>query len=358
MVPTAFGAPCALDLDPSLPVEVAGPLVIAHRGASGYLPEHTLAAYAVAILQGADYVEPDLVMTRDGVLVVRHDNALHLTTDIADRPEFAARRTTKTVDGEEVTGWFSEDLSAKEIATLRAIERIGKTRPGNTRFDRQFGVPTLDQVIDLVQAMERVVCRRVGLYPETKHPTHFDRLGLSLEEPLVRALHDRGYRGRRARVFIQSFETRNLHDLDALTELPLVQLLADEGRPADVAAAGGTLTYSEMATPEGLRAIAAYASGVGPERRRFLLRERADGGLDRSAATSFVADAHRAGLVVHPYTFRAENQFLAAANRSAGGDAAPGDLVAELAVYLALGIDGFFTDQPDIGRRAVAQGGR
>jgi glycerophosphoryl diester phosphodiesterase len=204
----------------------------------------------------------------------------------------------------------------------------------------------------LVQALERALCRRIGVYPETKHPTHFDRLGLSMEEPLVAALEAHGYRGARARVFIQSFEVQNLRDLRRLTRLPLVQLLSPEGSPADVVAAGGKLTYADMATAQGLRAIGEYAVGVGPE-RRFLIPERVDRAAAPAGPTSFVADAHRAGLVVHPYTFRAENRFLAEAHRSPGGVNALGDLEAELADYLALGIDGFFTDHPDIGRRAV-----
>lgn len=215
------------------------PLVIAHRGASGYVPEHTLAAYATAILQGADFIEPDLVITKDGHLVARHDNVLDLTTDVSSRPEFAGRKTTKTVDGVTVTGWFSEDFTLEEIKTLRAIERIPGIRPANARFDGQFEIPTFQEIIELAQAYEKLLDRRIGLYPETKHPTYFDRLGLPLEEPLVKVLRRNGYEGRNTRVFIQSFEINNLRKLKGMTRIPLVQLLWIEGKPYDVEAGGG-----------------------------------------------------------------------------------------------------------------------
>jgi glycerophosphoryl diester phosphodiesterase len=327
------------------------PIVIAHRGASGYLPEHTLAAYSVAILQGADFVEPDLVMTRDGHLVARHDNQLDLTTDVSSRPEFAGRKTTKVVDGDSVTGWFSEDFTLAELATLRAVERIPGIRPGNTRFDRQFGIPTLQQIIDLVQAHERAGGRPIGIYPELKHPSYFEGIGLAMEAPLVRVLHRNGYQRQRSKVFIQSFEIRALQKLRRLTRIPLVQLLGDAGRPRDVVAAGGALTYAQMATAAGLRDIARYADGVGPE-KRLLIPLDARGALDPAAATRLVADAHAAGLLVHAYTFRAENYFLSRGNKSSLVPNARGDLAAELATFLALGIDGFFTDQADLGAGA------
>jgi len=328
------------------------PIVIAHRGASGYLPEHTLAAYSVAMLQGADFVEPDLVMTKDGQLIARHDNALDLTTDVASRPEFAARRTTKTVDGVAVTGWFSEDFTLAEIKQLRAIERIPDARPANARFNGQFEVPTLKEIIELVQATEKATGRRIGLYPETKHPTYFDNLGLSMEEPLVKLLHQYGYEGKRDKVFIQSFETANLKDLRRLTRIPLVQLLWLEGKPYDVEAAGGTLTYDQMATPQGLAQIAAYADGVGPEKYHFIIPLDGAGNLNPANATSFVRDAHAVGLKVHPYTFRAENRFLPANYRVGADPNARGNAQAEIETFLATGIDGFFTDQTDVGVRA------
>ena len=329
------------------------PIVIAHRGASGYVPEHTLEAYSIAMLQGADFIEPDLVMTKDGHLVARHDNVLDLTTDVASRAQFAGRKTTKSVDGVVITGWFSEDFSLAEIKTLRAIERIPDARPGNTRFNGQFQVPTLQEIINLVRAHEKASGRKIGIYPETKHPTHFDGLGLSMEEPLVAILHRNGYRGKRDRVFIQSFEIRNLQDLRYLTNLPLVQLLWLEGKPYDVEAANGTLTYDLMATPQGLARIATYADGVGPEKYHFIIPRDAAGNLDTARTTRFVRDAQAVGLKVHPYTFRAENRFLPTNFRSASGIPNElGDSDGEIKAFLATGIDGFFTDQADIGVRA------
>lgn len=328
------------------------PIVIAHRGASGYLPEHTLAAYSVAMLQGADFIEPDLVMTKDGRLVARHDNVLDLTTDVAGRPEFADRRTTKMVDGVAITGWFSEDFTLAEIKQLRAVERIPDARPANARFDGQFAVPTLEEIVELVQATEKATGRRIGIYPETKHPTHFDSLGLSMEEPLVKVLHKYGYEGKRNQVYIQSFETANLKDLRRMTRIPLVQLLWLAGKPYDVEAAGGTLTYDQMATPQGLAQIATYADGVGPEKYYFIIPLDGAGNLNPANATRFVHDAHAVGLKVHPYTFRAENRFLPVNYRVGADPNARGNIEAEMAVFLATGIDGFFADQTDVGVRA------
>lgn len=324
------------------------PIVIAHRGASGYVPEHTLAAYAMAILQGADFIEPDLVITKDGHLIARHDNALDLTTDVSSRPEFAGRKATKTVDGVVVTGWFSEDFTLEEIKQLRAIERIPGVRPANTRFDGQFEIPTLQEVIDLAQAYEKFLGYRIGLYPEIKHPTYFDRLGLPLEEPLVRVLRRNGYEGRNKRVFIQSFEINNLRKLKSMTRIPLVQLLWIEGKPYDVEAGGGSLTYEQMATPAGLAQIASYAQGVGPE-KRFIIPLDSAGNLDPSRATQFVQHAHAVRLQVHPYTFCSENVFLPTNFRSSSDPNALGDGDGEIKTFLRTGIDGFFTDHTDRG---------
>ena len=310
----------------------AQPLVIAHRGASGFLPEHTLAAYAAAIELGADFIEPDLVMTKDGVLVARHENEIGATTDVASRPEFAARRASKTVDGEAVTGWFTEDFTLAELKTLRARERIPQLRPGNTRFDGHFRVPTFEEVLQLARASG------VGVYPETKHPSYFAARGLAMEEALVKALHAHGYRGRGAAAFIQSFEVGNLKQLAKLTEVPLVQLLSDRGRPWD-----DTRSYAELATPAGLKEIATYARGIGPH-KNLMIPRLADGSL--GTPTSLVRDAHAAGLVVHGWTFRAENLFLPREFRAAGPPPALGDMTGELKRFLALGMDGFFTDHP------------
>ena len=246
----------------------ARPLIIAHRGASGYVPEHTLAAYALAILQGADYIEPDLVMSKDGHLVARHDNELGLTTDVAQRPEFADRQRTQTVDGVPLTGWFSEDFNLAELKTLRAIERIPQIRPGNARLDGAFEVPTLQEIIDLVKSLQLSQQRTIGLYPETKHPTHFQQLGLGLEEPLVKLLRKNGYRNAKAPVYIQSFEVENLKTLSRMTSIRLVQLLWFNGQPYDQQLLGSGLNYAQMSTPAGLQEIARYAAGVGRRRAR------------------------------------------------------------------------------------------
>lgn len=336
-------------------------LVIAHRGASAYLPEHTLEAYALAVRLGADYIEPDLVMTRDGVLIARHDNVLNLTTDVGLRPEFASRRTKKSVDGEEVEGWFSEDFTLSEIKTLRAIERIPEIRPGNAMFDRRFTIPTFDEILALRAELEGEAGRTIGVYPETKHPTYFQRAGLAMEHPLVETLKRFGLDGADAPVFIQSFEIANLKALDDMTEVPLIQLLGKEGKPFDVQAEGGPTTYDEMATAKGLQAVAAYADGVGPEKNHFVIPLDAAGGLDISRPTRFVANAHAAGLLVHPYTFRAENHFLPAQYRRAGAATELGDGRGEIEAFVAAGVDGVFTDNPDVGAaacRAAAGGGR
>jgi glycerophosphoryl diester phosphodiesterase len=325
------------------------PIVIAHRGASGYAPEHTLASYFIAIQQGADYIEPDLVMTRDGVLVARHENEISGTTDVADRSQFAARRTTKVVDGASVTGWFTEDFLLEELKTLRARERIPELRPGNTRLDGRLEIPTLEEILALargVEEMRRVRAGQLGLappppvgvYPETKHPSYFAGLGLAMEERLVAALERYGYRGADGRAFLQSFETGNLRALRRMTRLPLVQLIEASGAPYDLAASGDSRTYADLVTPQGLEEIATYAACIGPSKSLIIARD-ADGKLGRP--TSLVADAHAAGLGVHPWTFRAESAFLPAGV----------DLEAELREFLATGMDGFFTDQADVGVR-------
>jgi len=319
------------------------PLVIGHRGASGYRPEHTLASYRLAIDMGADYIEPDLVSTSDHVLVARHENEIGGTTDVADHPEFAGRRTTKTIDGNPVTGWFTEDFTLAELRTLRAKERLPLLRPANTAFDGLYQVPTFQEVIDLAKRAG------VGIYPETKHPTYFDSIGLSLEEPLVATLNANGYRGRNAPVFIQSFEVANLKELNRRTRVPLVQLLDATGRPYDFVVAGDPRTYADLATPDGLAEIATYADGIGPNKNLIVPRD-ADGRL--LDPTGLVRDAHRAGLQVHPWTFRKENNFLPA-DFQQGNPASPqflgatGDAPAEFRLFYRLGVDGLFSDHPD-----------
>jgi glycerophosphoryl diester phosphodiesterase len=317
------------------------PIVIGHRGAAGYRPEHTLAAYELAIDQGADYVEPDLVSTEDGVLVARHENNLAGTTDVDLHPEFAARYTTKAIDGGMMQGWFSEDFTLAELKTLRAVERIPDLRPGNAAYDGQFEIPTFDEILELVAEKEIETGRSIGIYPETKHPTYFDSIGLSLEEPLLASLAAHGRSGPDALVFIQSFETANLKELALSTPLPLVQLLGS-GQPYDFVVAGDPRTYADLRTPGGLAEIATYAAGIGPEKGQIVMRS---GGVI-VGPSSLVADAHAAGLLVHPYTFRAEPIFHPLDF--------PNDPVAEIALYLGFGIDGFFTDNPDVGVAAVA----
>jgi len=320
----------------------ARPLVIGHRGASGYRPEHTLASYRLAAEQGADYIEPDLVSTQDGVLVARHENDITGTTDVAARGEFASRRTTKVIDGVSITGWFTEDFTLAELKTLRAKERIPLLRPQNTAYDGRFEVPTFQEVLDLRARLSRKLRREIGVYPETKHPTYFRGIGLPLERPLVRALNRNGLNTRRAPVFVQSFETGNLQALDPWLKVPLVQLLAGKGTVIP----GDTRTYAALATPAGLRGIARYAEGAGPS-KDYIVPRNADG--SSAPPTTFVRDAHRAGLQVHPYTFRRENSFLPLELRSSADPAGIGDLVVEIRQFFALGVDGLFTDNPDIG---------
>ncbi|HEU4424356.1 MAG TPA: glycerophosphodiester phosphodiesterase [Pilimelia sp.] len=320
------------------------PIVIGHRGASGYRPEHTLAAYWLAIELGADYVEPDLVSTKDGVLVARHENEISGTTDVAARPEFAARRTTKTIDGNPATGWFTEDFTLAELKTLRAKERLPQVRPGNTAYDGRYPVPTLQEVIDLVKRESRRRHRTIGIYPETKHPTYFRSIGLPLEEPLVGVLRHNGLAHRRAPVIIQSFETANLRAFDRVTDVRLVQLLDATGRPYDFVAGGDPRTYADLATPAGLRWIRGYADGIGANKNLIVPRD-ADGAL--LAPTALVRDAHRERLIVHAWTFRNENTFLPLDFRIGTDPAARGNAEAEYRLFYGLGLDGVFSDHPD-----------
>ncbi|GAA1507844.1 glycerophosphodiester phosphodiesterase [Sphaerisporangium rubeum] len=324
----------------------AEPLVIAHRGASAIRPEHTLLAYEAAIGLGADYIEPDLVSTKDGVLVARHENEIGGTTDVAAHPEFADRRTTKTIDGVTITGWFTEDFTLAELRTLRAEERIPDLRPDNTAFDGLAPVPTFDEVVELAKR------HGVGVYPETKHPTYFRSIGLPLEEPLLRTLSENGWDGPTAPVFVQSFETGNLKRLRPLTRLRLIQLINATGAPYDLVAAGDPRTYDDLVTPQGLRDIARYADGVGVATTR-LIPAGPDGRL--LEPTPLVRDAHRRNLLVHTWTVRPENSQLPLDHR-AGNPASPvypratGDVTGWLERLYGLGVDGVFSDDPGIAR--------
>jgi glycerophosphoryl diester phosphodiesterase len=328
------------------------PIVIGHRGASGYRPEHTLASYQLAIDMGADYIEPDLVSTKDGVLVARHENDISGTTDVASHPEFAGRRTTKTIDGVAITGWFTEDFTLAELRTLRAKERLPDLRPTNTAFDGLYQIPTFDEVIALAKR------RKVGIYPETKHPTYFDSVGLSLEEPLVAALQRAGLDRPRSAVFIQSFEVGNLKQLNRLTKVPLVQLIDATGKPYDFVVSGDPRTYADLVKPEGLAEIATYADGVGVNKNLIVPRDAQN---RLGSPTTLVRDAHRAGLIVHGWTFRRENSFLPEDFRAGNPasdvyQAATGDFPAELRLFYGLGIDGVFSDNPDVAVAVRAKG--
>jgi glycerophosphoryl diester phosphodiesterase len=322
-------------------------LVIGHRGASGYRPEHTLASYELAFRMGADYIEPDVVSTADGVLVARHENEISGTTDVADHPEFADRRTTRVVDGVEVTGWFTEDFTLDELRTLRAVERLPEEREENTLYDGLYQVPTLDEVLDLREELSRELGREIGVYVETKHPTYFDGIGLSMEEPLLADLDEAGLDRNGAPVFLQSFETANLRELDeAGVGVPLVQLMSNTGAPFDLVATGDPRTYADLATAAGLVEVAAYADGVGPDKSLVIPRQD-DGTLGEP--TSLVDDAHAAGLLVHPYTFRNENSFLPTDLREGSDPGDTGRALDEQLAFWATGIDGLFTDNPDTG---------
>jgi len=321
------------------------PLVIGHRGASGYRPEHTLASYALAARMGADYIEPDLVSTKDGVLVARHENEISGTTNVADHPEFAGRKATKNIDGISLTGWFTEDFTLAELKDLRAKERIPQIRQHNTAFNGRYTVPTFQEILDLRARLSRELGREIGVYPETKHPTYFRKIGLPLEEPLIRALRRNDLDHRNAPVFVQSFETGNLKVLGRRLRVPIVQLLSSAGAPFDLVDSGSTTTYADLSTPAGLRQIARYADGVGPSKDQIVPRTPAGGS---GTPTTFVNDAHAAGLVVHPYTFRAENAFLPLELRSSTNPADYGDLFSEISQFFGLGVDGIFSDNPDI----------
>jgi glycerophosphoryl diester phosphodiesterase len=294
-------------------------VVIAHRGASGERPEHTLEAYGLAIQEGADYIEPDLVMTRDGVLIARHENEIGGTTDVAQHPEFAARRRTQVIDGETMTGWFTEDFTLSEIKRLRARERLPDLRPQNCRFDGRFTIPTFDEIMQLIMSANRQagVERRVGVYPETKHPAHFAAIGLPLELAMLDTLRRYDYARAGSPVFLQSFDPANLRQLRRMTGLPLVQLLEQE--------------------LGNLEAIAGYANAIG---------------IAKSLASpAAVRAAHAVNLQVHVWTFRAENEFLPDDLKIGAAPGDRGDVEAEIERYLSRDIDGFFVDFPAVGVR-------
>ena len=302
------------------PAADSRPIIIGHRGASGHRPEHTLAAYRLAAEMGADFIEPDLVSTKDGVLLARHENEIGGTTDVAQR--FPDRKATKTIDGQSISGWFTEDFTLAEIKTLRAKERLAFR---SHEYDGKFDVPTFDEVIALAQELGRELRRPIGVYPETKHPTYFRGIGLPLEEKLVASLDKAGWNRKESPVFIQSFEIGNLRELRKKTAVRIVQLV----------------TSAAAVDAAGLKAIAGYADGIGPE-KRLIVPVNPDGSL--LPPTDLVARAHAAGLLVHAWTLRADREFLPAGYK--------GRPEAEFDQFRAVGVDGVFTDFPDIAARA------
>jgi len=321
------------------------PLVIGHRGAPGYLPEHTLASYRLAIGLGADAIEPDLVMTRDGVLIARHENDLGCSTDVASHPEFAGRRTTRTVAGREVTGWFVEDFTLAEVKTLRAIERWPVSRGGSARSDRVHDIVTFDELLLMVKEESRNVGRDIGLYVELKWSSYFAGIGLPLEPAVLASLRDHGLDRRDSPVHLLSFETANLHWLRDRSDVRLAQLVSASGAPADCVAAGDPTTYEDLITPAGLRAVSRYADVLVLAKDRLM--PDIPGGRPWRDPYLLVEDAHLAGLKVLAYTLRNENRFLAPPFRTSSEPDAFGDVLGETRAILDLGVDGLFSDHPD-----------
>jgi glycerophosphoryl diester phosphodiesterase len=316
------------------------PIVIAHRGASEYRPEESRSAYELAIEMGADYIEPDIVTTKDHVLVARHDNWLNDTTDVANHPEFASLKKTKTIDGVAHTDWFTEDFTYAQLRTLRLKERLPDLRPGSSAFDGIDPVASLDEVLQIAKD------HHVGVYPETKHPTYFRSIGLPLEDELLKDLAKYGFKGKNDKVFIQSFETSNLRALHKKTSIKLIQLIDTQGAPYDFVANHDPRTYSDLVTPAGLKGIAQYAYGIGPGLTRIIPVDASNHALP---PTTLVADAHHAGLAVHPWTVRPENSFLPVEYQQ-GNPSSPsfpraeGDASRLLADFYKLGVDGIFSD--------------
>ncbi|MEV7899018.1 glycerophosphodiester phosphodiesterase [Streptomyces cyaneofuscatus] len=328
------------------------PTVIGHRGASGYRPEHTLGSYQLALDLGAHIVEQDLVPTKDGHLVCRHENDITATTDVADHPEFAGRKATKRIDGVSYTGWFTEDFTLAELKTLRATERIPGNRPDNTLYDGRWTIPTFEEVLRWADREGRKRRKPVWLYVETKHPTYFRSLGLGLEEPLARLLRRYGRDRRNAPLILQSFEPSSVQRLARLVDTPRIVLLSGPTtRPWDFVESGDPRTVADLVTPAGLKWIASYAQGIGPTLDLVIPKDAA-GRL--TTPTTLVKDAHARGLLLHPYTLRNENSFLPADFRRGTDPNGYGDVFGAAAAYFATGIDGIFSDHPDTALLAAA----
>ena len=315
------------------------PIVIAHRGASAYRPEHTLAGYQLAIEQGADYIEPDLVITKDHVLVCRHENEISQTTNVADHAEFADRRKARTVDGVEALGWWVEDFTLAELKTLRCRERIPQLRPGNTQYDGQFEIPTFAEVIALARQHSK------GVYPELKHPTFLREQGVDPVPAFIGAVNEAGGQSAADMMYVQCFEIGALRTLAQMSSIrwTSVQLVSADGGPWDQR---GT-TYAQMLAGDGLQRIREYAAGLGAEKSLIIPRDASN---NLAAQTDLVARSHAANLVVHPWTFRPENFFLPASLRqgriAADYQLQRGNLDAELRAFYAAGVDGVFSDDP------------
>ena len=329
------------------------PTIIGHRGTAGYRPEHTFGSYDLALDMGADIVEAgDLCPTKDGHLVCRHEPEIGGTTDVADPPEFAGRKTTKTIDGQKIEGWFTEDFTLAELKTLRAIERIPANRPHNTLYNGRWEIPTFEEVLRWQDEQTRRRGKQVWIYPETKHPTYFRKLGLGLEERVAKLLHKHGKDRRNSPVILQSFEPTSIQRLNKLVDNPLVVLLSGATtRPWDFVESGDPRTVADLITPKGLREIAGYAQGIGPT-LDLVITKKADGSLDKE--TTLVSDAHKVGLILHPYTMRNENPFLPAEYRRGTDADGYGDAFGAFKRYFATGIDGVFTDNADPGLLARA----
>jgi glycerophosphoryl diester phosphodiesterase len=323
------------------------PAVVAHRGASGYRPEHTFGSYQLALDMGADVIEQDLVPTKDGHLVCRHENDITATTNVADHPEFAGRKTTKTVDGAPLTGWFTEDFTLAELQTLRAKERIPQTRQRNTLYDGRWEVPAFADVLKWAEQQSKRRGRPVWLHIETKHPTYFRKLGLELEPRLIKLLRAYGRHRADSPNFVQSFEPSSIQRLKKSVDCPGVCLLdKPSSRPWDFVEAGDPRTVADLVKPEGLKWMAEFADGIGPV-VDLVIPKNPDGSLGEP--TTLVRDAHAENLVLHPYTMRNENPFLPANFRKGTDADAYGDVFGAYRTYFATGIDGVFTDNPDTG---------
>ncbi len=327
------------------------PIVIAHRGASGYRPEHTLEAYKLAIEQGADFIEPDLVMTKDGHFIARHENEISSTTNVADHPEFADRKTTKSVEGPSHEGWFSEDFTLAELKTLRAKERLPEFRPQNTAFDNKFDVPTLEDIISFTREQSKIHNRPIGLYIELKHPAYFSSIDLAMEDAFLKVLEDFDLNTTQADIpiFIQCFWPQSLMQMREKTPLPLVFLILSQSPPESVLKANGISQWSEIYSLEGLKRMRNFADGVGPS-LDLVLPKIVDG---EHIPSTLIEDAHQAGLKVHAWTLRAENMALPEAYRTGSTDQADyaiqrGNIEKLARDLFDVGIDGLFTDNPDL----------